>query len=94
MDIFQERNFKGIQVGHPQVLKDKLVEKTGLAEGGFWLKLRKKDKSMPVKEEAGNSRGLQGCCEICRENIIRANIQLELNQLLLCNTIKNVYVNA
>lgn len=43
MDIFQERNFKGIQVGHPQVLKDKLVEKTGLAEGGFWLKLRKKD---------------------------------------------------
>lgn len=62
MNIFQEENVKDIQVGHPHVLKDKLVEKTGLVEGRFLVETQKKKKFMPLKEEADNSKDLQGCC--------------------------------
>lgn len=61
MDIFQEENVKDIQVDHPHMLKDKLVEKTALAEGRYLVETQKKKLFMPLKEEAGNSGGLQRC---------------------------------
>lgn len=42
MEVFQEENVKDIQVGHPLVLKDKLVEKTGPVEGRFLVKTQTK----------------------------------------------------
>jgi len=66
LDILQEGNLKGAGAGHSYLLKGELAgKKTGLAE---WRALSEsqenKESLWPLEKGAGNSGGLQGCCEV------------------------------
>ena len=65
LDTLQEGNLKGAGAGRTHVQKEGPAgEKTGLAEQRALAGTQETKESLwPLEEGAGNSGGLQGCCE-------------------------------